>query len=544
MATRWPNHAPPPPLPCPRVPANVRASPAMTFFPRASCVLGATVLFLCSLPGFAAAPATPPPPLPAARTAAELVARLEAHVMQPRFAGSLWGVRIDSLETGRTLFAHHADRLMSPASNSKLYTGALALDAFGPDHRIVTPLLARTKPDAAGTLAGDLIVSGRGDPSWKSVRRREDFREIFAPFVAALRTAGVKRITGDIVADTTWFHAAPNGAGWTADDLNDDYGAEISAVSLEDNYADLRLAPAATAGAPCIVTLLQPETGLVLDNRLVTVAAGAERQVVVRRFYDDHVVRIFGQLPVGAKEEFSEITVPRPAAWFARALKAALVRAGIAVNGGTRGVRWPDAPAAPADAFKLGEITSPPMRALVAGFMKPSQNLETDLIFAYLGETRRTAATPAWRDSETLALGALREFLRKHALPADDVRFEEGSGLSRNNLTTANATVGLLRAMAIHPAAQDFIDSLPVAGVDGSLKRRMADTAAARNVRAKTGTLRYANSLSGYVTTAAGERLAFSFMLNRNAGQPANRRVTLELDDMAVWLAGLAARSE
>lgn len=515
----------------------------MTFLPRTSCVLGITLLFLCRLPGFAAAPATQPP-LPAARTVAELAARLEAHVTQPRFAGSLWSVRIDSLDTGRTLFAHHADRHMSPASNSKLYTGALALEVLGPDHRIITPLLARAKPDATGMLAGDLIIGGRGDPTWKSVRRRDDFREIFAPFIAALRAAGVKRITGDIVADTTWFHAAPNGAGWTADDLNDDYGAEISAISLEDNYADLRLAPAAAAGAPCTVTLLQPETGLILDNRLVTAAAGAERQVVVRRFFDDNVVHVFGQLPVGAKEEFNEITVPRPAAWFARALKAALVREGIAVDGGARSVRWPEAPAAPADAVKLGVITSPPMRALVAGFMKPSQNLETDLIFGYIGELRRTPTTPPWRDSETLALGALREFLRQHALPADDVRFEEGSGLSRNNLTTANATVGLLRVMAKHPAAQDFSDSLPVAGVDGSLKRRMVDTAAARNVRAKTGTLRYANSLSGYVTTAAGERLAFSFMLNRNAGQPANRRVTLELDDMAVWLAGLATRSE
>ncbi len=517
----------------------------MTFLPRASCVFGAVLLLVCRLPGSAAVPATPvPPPLPAVRTAAELVARLEAHVAQPRFSGSLWGVRVDSLETGRTLFAHHADRLMSPASNSKLYTGALALDVLGPDHRIVTPLLVRAKPDAAGTLAGDLIISGRGDPSWKSARRRDDFHGIFAPFVAVLRAAGVKRITGDIIADTTWFHAAPNGAGWTVDDLNDDYGAEIAAISLEDNYADVRLAPAATAGEPGAVTLIQPETGLVLDNRLVTAAPGAERQVVVRRLFDDNVVHVFGQLPVGAKEEFSEITVPRPAAWFARALKAALIREGIPVDGGARSVRWPDAPSAPADALKLGEIVSSPMRALVAGFMKPSQNLETDLIFAYLGEVRRTATTPTWRDSETLALGALRDFLRKHGLPADDVRFEEGSGLSRNNLTTANATVGLLRVMAKHAAAQAFANSLPIAGVDGSLKRRMADPATAGNVRAKTGTLRYANSLSGYVTTAAGERLAFSFMLNRNAGQPANRRVTLELDDMAVWLAGLATRSE
>jgi D-alanyl-D-alanine carboxypeptidase/D-alanyl-D-alanine-endopeptidase (penicillin-binding protein 4) len=124
-------------------------------------------------------------------------------------------------------------------------------------------------------------------------------------------------------------------------------------------------------------------------------------------------------------------------------------------------------------------------------------------------------------------------------LPAAEVRFEEGSGLSRNNLTTAHATVALLVAMAKHPAADDFLASLPIAGVDGSLRNRMKGTPAEGNVRAKTGTLRYANSLAGYVTTAAGERLAFCLMLNRHSRQPAGRLVRDELDDVAVWLAGL-----
>jgi D-alanyl-D-alanine carboxypeptidase/D-alanyl-D-alanine-endopeptidase (penicillin-binding protein 4) len=127
-------------------------------------------------------------------------------------------------------------------------------------------------------------------------------------------------------------------------------------------------------------------------------------------------------------------------------------------------------------------------------------------------------------------------------LPVDEVRFEEGSGLSRNNLATANATTALLKTMATHPEAKAFADSLPVAGVDGSLRRRMKGTAAEGNVRAKTGSLRYANSLSGYVTTAAGERLAFAVMINRGI-QPAGRTAREDLDDVAVMLAGLGGRS-
>lgn len=478
-----------------------------------------------------------------AKTVAELRAQIEAHVTQAKFAPALWGVKAVSLETGRTLYEHHADRLLSPASNSKLYTGALALDVLGADYRIVTPIFATTKPDGAGVVSGDVIVSGRGDPSWKSAQRRDDFWKIFEPFVESLHQAGVRRITGDLVADATWFHALPNGAGWTADDLNDDYGAEVSAITLEDNFVNLRITPAERVGEPCVATIVQPHSGLTLDNRMTTVAAGAPRVVIPKRLFDESVVRLFGQLPLGGKVELTEATVPRPAAWFARALKVALERRGIRVEGAARGVRWPESSPLTPDHVKLCELMSVPTADLVSAFMKPSQNLETDLIFDYIGESRRTAETPAWRDSEQLALGALREFLLAQGVRADDVRFEEGSGLSRNNLTTANATVALLTAMSTHRAAKEFTDSLPIAGVDGTMRRRLKGTPAEGNLRAKTGSLRYSRALSGYLTTAAGERVVVSLMLNRQPPASSGRSVADELDEIVLMLARFAGRS-
>ncbi len=483
-------------------------------------------------------------------TVDELRERLTAHVAQPRQGGALWGVKVMSLDAGQTLFEHHADRLLSPASNCKLYVGALALDQLGGDYRIVTPIFGTVKPEAAGELKGDLVVSGRGDPSWKTRvsggGERRDFWTTFDPFVAVLAKAGVKKITGDIVADATWLHALPNGAGWTADDLNDYYGAEISAITLEENYAELRVTPGARVGETCEFALLQPHTGLVLDNRTTTIAKDGKRRIEAVRIIGENVVHVFGELPLGDKEEIVDVTVPKPANWFAAALKAALERKGIRVEGGARSLRWPDEPAAGPRAkvagVQLGEVTSPTMRELVKTFMKPSQNLETDLIFGHLGEVRRTAETPARRTAEENAVVVLKEFLQAKALPVDEVRFEEGSGLSRNNLATANATTALLKLMATHPEAKAFADSLPVAGVDGSLRRRMKGTPAEGNVRAKTGSLRYANSLSGYVTTAAGERLAFAVMINRGI-QPAGRTAREDLDDVAVMLAGLAGQS-
>jgi D-alanyl-D-alanine carboxypeptidase/D-alanyl-D-alanine-endopeptidase (penicillin-binding protein 4) len=483
------------------------------------------------------------PRMVAPNSVSELSAQLTAHITQPRFSGALWSVKIASLDTGRTLFEHHPDRLMSPASNSKLYTAALALDQFGGDYRIATPLLATAKPDATGRLTGSVIVSGRGDPSWKPTTRDGDFWRTFEPFVAAIKNAGIRQITGDIIADTTFFRSPPYGSGWTADDLNDDYGAEISAITLEENYVDLRVVPSAVVGRACEFALSRPHTGLIFHNRTVTTAKGGTRTIHAQRSLGGNIVYVFGELPVGGAEEVLDITVPRPARWFAMALKQALTRAGVQVHGEGRSVHWPEPSPVPHDAVKLGEVVSPPLRDLVRAFMKPSQNLETDLIFAHVGESKRPAGAPEWRTSEQYALTALRDFLRGHGLPADEVRFEEGSGLSRNNLTSANATVALLTFMATHRDGAAFIDALPIAGVDGTLRRRMKGTVAEGNVRAKTGTLRWANALSGYLTSAANERLVFSVMLNRNSQQPAGRNVREELDDIAVLLAQLAKKS-
>jgi serine-type D-Ala-D-Ala carboxypeptidase/endopeptidase (penicillin-binding protein 4) len=481
-------------------------------------------------------------PAVAPASVGELRARLEAHVAQTRFSGALWGVKVASLETGQVLFEHHADRLLSPASNSKLYTAALALDRLGGDYRIVTPLFATAKPDSNGKLAGDLIISGRGDPSWKAKPRRGDFAAIFEPFVAALRKAGVRHITGDVIADATFFRGPGNGAGWTVDDLNDDYGAEISAITLDDNYVDVRVTPGPKVGEPGSLRLVQPATRLTLHNRTVTVAEGRARHLEVRRLLGGNTAYVLGEVPLGAADVFVDVTVPCPASWFAEALKGALIQAGITVGGEARAVAWPQSSAVKTDAVRLGEIVSPPLRELVAAFMKPSQNLETDLIFGHVGELTRTAETPSWRTSEQLGVAALRNFLRSAKLPADDVHFEEGSGLSRNNLTTPNATLGLLHFMAQHAEARAWTDALPIAGVDGTLRTRFKNTAAEGNVRAKTGTLRWAIGLSGYVTSAAGERLAFSIMLNR-AVAPASGSSRGDVDVIPIWLAQLSARS-
>ena len=469
----------------------------------------------------------------------ELCAQLDSHLNQPRFSGALWGVKVVSLDTGKTLYENHADRLMSPASNSKLYTAALALDTFGGDYRFATPVLATAKVGRNGVLHGDLIVSGRGDPSWKAAK----FGDNFSPFIAVLTNAGVRGITGNLVADNTFFNGPPTGGSWCVEDLDDSDGAEISALTLADNLAQIRVTPGTNVSDPCSLALSPPDTGIVLVNRTRTIPAGDTRHLESHQPPGTKMDYVFGEMPLGDPGETIDVPVPQPAAWFGVALKSAMAQNGISINGKVRCVAWPElAPWQETNLVKLGEVKSPPLHEILRAFLKPSQNLETDLVFDHTGEFLRAPSSPAGETSQALAVSALEQFLAKNGIPAD-VHFDEGSGLSRNNLTSADATVALLAMMATNRWAKDFFDGLPVAGVDGTLRSRMKATPAFQNVHAKTGTLRWANSLSGYLTTAAGEKLVFSLMLNRYVPSPGRKR-TAELDDLAVLLAGFTSRSD
>ena len=481
-----------------------------------------------------------------AASLAELQQRLRAHVAQPKFEAGTLGVKIISLDSGKTLFEHDANRLFSPASNCKLFTVALALDQLGGDYRIRTSLYASAKPNRFGTLKGDLVVYGRGDPCINARLHSNDIFQALEPLVAALTNAGVKRISGDLVGDESFLRGPPYGSGWDCDDLQYYYEAEISALTINDNLLTLTASPGGRVGEPCVLSLA-PATGyLALRNRTRTIPAGGKRDIQAYRPLGENVVFVSGQCPSNDAPHNDYLTVHQPAGLFVALFKDALARHGIKVGGKLRTVNWLDRQAAPLELgsmVELGAVESLPLRDLAREIQKPSQNLYTDLLLAHLGALAE--ATNHWskKTSEEAGIEQLNGFLARAGLRPGDVRFEEGSGLSRNNLVTPAASVALLQFMSRHAEAMAYRDSLPIAGVDGTLKARMKNTAAAGNVRAKTGTLRWANSLSGYVTTVAGEHLAFSIMLNRFVPE-ANTTAREEIDFIPVQLAEFAGRSD
>ncbi len=480
-------------------------------------------------------------PAAASTNLVELRAAFVAHLNQERFAAAAWGVKVVSLDSGKTLFEHDANKLLKPASNAKLFTAALALDRFGPEYRIKTSLYSAARLDKSGVLPGDLILYGRGDPSFAARFNGGNYTNLLRPVVNAIAAAGIKQIKGDLIGDESYFRGPPFGTQWTWDDLQQYYGAESSALTVQDNVVDLIFKPGARVGLPCRILTMPGTTCLSFSNRTVTVEAGSRQRVSLYRPVGENIVHLSGWMPLGGSNLVDAVSVHRPALWFVTLLREALAAHGIRVSGKVRAVDWLDRLVSPSPVDKLteiGSVSSVPLREILAKMMKPSQNLYAHLLLLQAGANRQGPPI-AEQTTEAAGLEEMASFLKKAGIGDGEVLLEEGSGLSRGALLTPAATVAVLQFMRRHQWFEAYRDSLPLAGVDGTLRNRMKGTAAAGNARAKTGTLRYVNTLSGYVATKAGENLAFSLMLNNYDGDAARAA----LDEMVVMLAGAEFRS-
>jgi D-alanyl-D-alanine carboxypeptidase/D-alanyl-D-alanine-endopeptidase (penicillin-binding protein 4) len=518
-------------------------------------------------------------------TLGSLRERIAAHLAQPKFAAAAWGVKIVSLDTGKTIFEHNPQKYFNPASNAKLYTAALALERLGADHRIKTSLYSTSKPEASGTLKGDLVVYGRGDPTMAARLNSGDYFKGLDPLVTQVVDAGVRRIEGDLIGDESYFAGPPFGAGWEWDDLQAYYGAEVSSLTVNDNAVDLFVKPADRAGVPCRITTGPATSFVTVMNRTQTAPKGTESRIAVYRPVGENIIYVSGRLSIDNTGYYGAIAVHNPAGLFLSLLKEALGRRGVAVIGRTRVIDWKYREVTPIDLSKLievGSVESMPLGEIVRETLKPSQNLWAQLLLLQVGETTRFGASvgsvpgtvvpdgsvkpaqfpppppnanePREGTSEELGVQVLNDFLSQVGIKKGEVLLEEGSGLSRRDVITPEATVALLAYMSRSRWADAYRNALPIAGIDGTLQNRMKGTAAAGNVRAKTGTLRYVYTLSGYVTTAAGERLAFSIMLNNynaersDASAVQARSVSTptrdDMDAIAIMLAGFTGRSQ
>ncbi len=444
----------------------------------------------------------------------ELQTRLASAIGPTTWRGATWGVMVLSLDTGDTLFALEPDEPLAPASNLKLLTTAAALRVLGPDYRFRTYLLTRGEV-VEGVLEGDLVLYGTGDPGI-SGRFYRDRNEVFRLLADQLAGLGIHTVRGDLVGDASFFAGPLRPEGWHPNDLNDRFAGAVSALSFNENVVSFRVIAGAAGTRPTVQTV-PDHAGLEVVNSAMTVAADARPRIAILRDDPLDPIRVEGQLLVGARDVWREMTVSVPAHFAATSFRATLEDRGITVLGGVRVV---DDPAesvvdgglsAPSmgrrGARVLARHVSDPLSVYLAVVNKESNNLFAELVFRALGR-----ATSGVGSAEMSAAG-VRAALEELGVDMADVVQLDGSGLSAGSRVSASSFVSLMDRMAASPVWPEYWASLPEAGSRREL-RRMFGTPAAGNLRAKTGTIEGVSALTGVVRSLSGERLAFSLLVN------------------------------
>jgi len=448
--------------------------------------------------------------------------RLAQLVDVPPFNRATWGIYVVD-DRGRVLYQRNADRFSVPASNTKLVVTAAAAVLLPAGYRVKTSLYLNGRLDG-GVLYGDLILYGRGDPTWSARCYSVDtlapgacdstFTAIDA-IADSIRARGIRRITGKLVGDGSYFEPTLIHYGWNAWDLTWWYAAPVSGLGFHDNSVDFQIAPGSAVDAPPAINWA-PDLGLItFENRARTVPAESSSTIGDNFFRSGAgwSIRAEGAVPLGKKPWTENVALPDPNLYAARALAASLARQGVSVEGGAasttdslayRTVRCCGTP--------LLEYAGRPLPDIIFPILNSSQNWFAEMLLKILG--RELQGDGSWR----AGLDVERRFLID-SVRIDSTAFalEDGSGLAAGNLVTAHAFAQLLHYMHGNPKGGPFVAGLPHAGEPGSLLRRFGGTPLEGRVIAKTGSIDRVNSLSGYIEARNGRTITFSVQANGHA---------------------------
>jgi D-alanyl-D-alanine carboxypeptidase/D-alanyl-D-alanine-endopeptidase (penicillin-binding protein 4) len=421
-------------------------------------------------------------------SATKLQTEIEAVINGPDYKHAHWGILVVDLESGKVIYELNADKLFAPASVTKLYSVATALDALGADHRFQTPVYRRGEVSEAGHLQGDLVLVASGDLSMGGRTDREGrivFKdsdhtyangnttaELTEPDPLAglddlarqVAAAGIKRIRGDVLIDDRMFaKAGGSGSG----------PSRLTPIMVNDNLIDMVITPAASAGLPATVTWRPQTAAYQVDAQVETTAEGRSTAIRITAPRPGRLV-VRGQIPVG--HNYEKLT-------------------------------------------RVALLTSPPFSESAKLILKVSHNLHASTLPLLVAVKHGKRTLPE-------GLRLQHDFLGRAGVAVDTISFGGGAGGSRADYTTPRAAVELLRHMATRPDFAVYEAALPVLGVDGTLAAVVKPDSPARGkVHAKTGTLSFENTLNarhlltskalaGYMTTTKERRLAFAMFVN------------------------------
>ncbi len=425
---------------------------------------------------------------------------LDPIIDSSRIKSATLGLSVLDLDSGAILYARGAADPLNPASCLKVVTAAAALEALGPGYRFQTDFL-RVGDAQEGVLMGDLYIRGTGDP--------EMVYERLWKAAVDLRSRGVERVKGNLILDDSFFDEVRDIAGWELEEGESStsaFNAPVSALSANFNAIGVVVAPGVNPGDLAHAALETPTGFARIRNQAITGRTGSPRTIdVVRRPVEGGVELVVkGTMPLGAAPKIFYRPVVEPAEYYGALFKELFHQAGGRIEGNYRRGKTPDA------AKVIFSAVSPPLSMLVADMDKFSNNFIAEHLLKAVGASLYGA--PGTTEK---GLRMSRSVLEAAGIPWSDVRVTNGSGLSRANRLSAQQFCVFLRwASKRFLSGPEFLSSLTIAGMDGTLRSRLGEPGLKGMVRGKTGTVNGVATLVGVQETRSGQRLAFAFLAN------------------------------
>lgn len=442
----------------------------------------------------------------AVQEATTLEGKIHEVLQDQRLDGTVTGVTVRHGDTAEILFSQFGDKRLRPASNMKMLTTAAALDVLGPDYRFETEVL--TDGTLRGkVLQGNLYLKGKGDPTLM----KEDLDQ----FAKDLKDQGIKKIKGNIIGDDVWYDDVRLSQDLNWSDEPFYTGAQVSALTLSPNEdydagtVIVEVNPGDKKGDEAKVTLT-PETDYVtIVNKTETVAADKAKDISIERQHGSNEIVIEGEIPLEGTRSRSWVSVWEPTGYAVNVFKKSLEENGITFAGQVN----EEVGTVPKNARLLTSKDSIRLEELLIPFMKLSNNGHGETLVKEMGKVVHDEGS--WDKG----LEVMEDTVETFGITKNTIQLRDGSGMSHKNMIPTDELSQMLFTIQDEHWYPIFEKSLPVAGVNerlvgGTLRYRLTDPATKGNVIAKTGSLSGVSTLSGYVTSADGEKLIFSIMIN------------------------------
>lgn len=419
------------------------------------------------------------------------------------------------IDNNEIIAEYNSKTALLPASTVKLFTTATAFEVLGKDYRPKTIIYKTGEVDSSGLLNGDLIIRGLGDPSLGSryFNNTGESQIFLSEWVNFIKEKGIKRINGKILADGSAFgyHGAPDGWSWS--DMGNYYGAGASACAVYDNMTYLHFSTSSSLNGPTTLdSMTPPIPGYQLHNQVTTYASSSDNAYIYGTPFSYHRFAI-GKLPKSQSNFEVKASIPDPELLLAQVFQTALIKAGIEISNPALG-----------------------MRTIVQIMPDSSINYtKIDIVFTYEGKSVQDIAY--WTNMrsvnffaeqllclsayEATGFGGSQEsekFVNAYWEPKLGIKMmqTDGSGLSRTNAFSATHYTQLLKYMYNSKNFAAFEETLPVAGLSGTLRSVCRGQAAQGRLKAKSGTMNRIKSYAGYVDSKSGKKIAFALMVNND----------------------------